>query len=174
MGRWKTLLALGLLTAAGALAAPGTASARDYDCADFASQEEAQEYLLPGDPYNLDGDDDGEACEDLPHGGTGGGPTGTPAPAPMPEPPPYRLPKPAARALATDLVRGVVNRTPSLDAMAFQGCSRLGETRVDCRFTARGRTATHRAGCHFKVAVGAEDRHPVGRIAVHRCRAVAI
>jgi hypothetical protein len=38
----------------------------DYDCSDFATQEEAQEYLLPGDPYNLDADNDGIACEDLP------------------------------------------------------------------------------------------------------------
>ena len=33
------------------------AAARDYDCADFANQAEAQEYLLPGDPYRLDGDE---------------------------------------------------------------------------------------------------------------------
>ena len=50
----------------------------DYDCADFANQAEAQEYLLPGDPYRLDADNDGIACEDLPcpcasSGGGGGG-----------------------------------------------------------------------------------------------------
>ena len=42
---------------------PSRALAVDYDCADFATQEEAQEYLLPGDPYGLDADNDGIACE---------------------------------------------------------------------------------------------------------------
>ena len=50
------------------VAAPSASAARhrDYDCADFANQAEAEEYLLPGDPYNLDADNDGLACEDLP------------------------------------------------------------------------------------------------------------
>jgi micrococcal nuclease len=36
------------------------------DCADFSSQEEAQEVLEddPSDPHGLVADDDGEACED--------------------------------------------------------------------------------------------------------------
>lgn len=38
----------------------------DYDCGDFSSQSQAQGYLLPGDPYRLDGDGDGIACEELP------------------------------------------------------------------------------------------------------------
>ena len=57
------LLALAAVIAV-ALVAPATAAAgTDYDCADFANQAEAQEYLLPGDPYRLDGDGDGIACE---------------------------------------------------------------------------------------------------------------
>lgn len=39
---------------------------RDYDCKDFRTQLLAQEYLLPGDPYRLDGDHDGRACQALP------------------------------------------------------------------------------------------------------------
>jgi hypothetical protein len=41
-------------------------SGRDLDCADFSSQEEAQEVLEddPSDPHGLVADDDGEACED--------------------------------------------------------------------------------------------------------------
>lgn len=151
-----------------ALVAAQAAPARDYDCADFSTQEEAQEYLLPGDPYNLDGDDDGVACEDLPHGASNGGPANEPPPAP--EPPPYELSKPVARSLAKSMVREVVNRSASLDSIAFQGCSRLSQVRVDCRLTARGRTATVRTGCHFKVAVGARDRQPVGHFVVHSCR----
>ena len=42
------------------------APVRDYDCTDFQSQEEAQLYLAPGDPYGLDEDDNGLACETLP------------------------------------------------------------------------------------------------------------
>ena len=46
--------------------APSAARALDYDCSDFANQAEAEAYLLPGDPYRLDADHDGIACEDLP------------------------------------------------------------------------------------------------------------
>ena len=63
------------------LALPSSpAKAIDYDCSDFANQAEAQRHLLPGDPYRLDGDHDGIACESLPcpcskaaGGGSGGG-----------------------------------------------------------------------------------------------------
>lgn len=40
--------------------------AGDYSCADFQTQEEAQSYLTPGDPYVLDPDGNGLACESLP------------------------------------------------------------------------------------------------------------
>jgi hypothetical protein len=72
------------------------------------------------------------------------------------------------------MVRGVVNRSPSLETMAFQGCSRLGDTRIDCRLTARGRSASVKTGCHFTVAVGARNRHPVAHFSRHSCRSVAI
>jgi hypothetical protein len=42
------------------------APVRDYDCQDFESQKEAQLYLAPGDPYGLDEDGNGVACETLP------------------------------------------------------------------------------------------------------------
>lgn len=38
----------------------------DYDCGDFNTQAQAQKYLLSGDPYRLDADGDGVACESLP------------------------------------------------------------------------------------------------------------
>jgi Excalibur calcium-binding domain len=63
------------------LPSPPDAKALDYDCANFSTQAEAQSYLLPGDPYRLDGDNDGIACEDLPC------PCSTGAPAPAPQPP---------------------------------------------------------------------------------------
>lgn len=46
-------------------AEPTPISVRDYDCAEFESQSDAQEYLLPGDPFGLDADKDGIACEGL-------------------------------------------------------------------------------------------------------------
>src|SRR5215218_11329045 len=46
-----------------------------YDCPDFSSQPEAQAQLLPGDPYGLDADNDGQACDTLPGGTTTGGTT---------------------------------------------------------------------------------------------------
>jgi micrococcal nuclease len=42
--------------------APGA----DLDCSNFATRAQAQAKLLPGDPYGLDSDSDGEACEELP------------------------------------------------------------------------------------------------------------
>lgn len=74
--------------AAAAAKSPGVARAVDYDCSDFSSQAAAQAYLLPGDPYRLDGDNDGTACEDLPcpcsYGSAPETPTGPISPAPAP------------------------------------------------------------------------------------------
>lgn len=39
-----------------------------FDCADFTTQAEAREQLLPGDPFWLDEDSDGIPCEELPTG----------------------------------------------------------------------------------------------------------
>ena len=43
-----------------------TNSVDTYTCADFQTQKEAQFYLAPGDPYGLDPDGNGLACESLP------------------------------------------------------------------------------------------------------------
>jgi hypothetical protein len=52
-------------------------AAVDYNCSDFTYQEDAQAKLLPGDPYRLDADHDGVACQNLPHRGSSA-PTTTP------------------------------------------------------------------------------------------------
>ena len=71
--RRRTTAAAGvLITAALSFGVPGTAAAAaDLDCSDFATQAEAQASLnsTPGDPNDLDADDDGVACETLPGGG---------------------------------------------------------------------------------------------------------
>lgn len=67
MIRTPLVVLVALMGGAAAFAGPpAPASARDYNCSDFRTQAEAQAYLLPGDPYGLDGDDDGVACESLP------------------------------------------------------------------------------------------------------------
>ena len=40
-------------------------STGDVDCSDFSSSAKAQNYLLPGDPYGLDADNDGQAGDRL-------------------------------------------------------------------------------------------------------------
>src|SRR3712207_3313027 len=68
------LVATGLLFC-GILLTVAPSEAQDLDCSDFDTQEDAQEELEsnPGDPNNLDNDNDGIACESLPSGGGGGG-----------------------------------------------------------------------------------------------------
>jgi hypothetical protein len=53
---------------------PAFARTDQYDCASFGSQESAQVELErdPGDPSNLDPDEDGQACEDYDYGVDGG------------------------------------------------------------------------------------------------------
>lgn len=70
----RTVAAAAVLAAAASFPLAGTAVAQgDLNCDDFATQEEAQaEYERdPSDPHNLDGDNDGVACESLPREASG-------------------------------------------------------------------------------------------------------
>ncbi|HET8813642.1 MAG TPA: excalibur calcium-binding domain-containing protein [Solirubrobacterales bacterium] len=159
-----------LAAAAVVLFTPSSAVAgTDYDCSDFANQAEAQEYLLPGDPYRLDADSDGIACEDLPcpcsyeegsEGDSGGDSAQTP---------PYRLTKAAARRAARAVARKFARRNPRVDTAAIGTCRRLTERRVDCQASARGRTSTTKTTCHMRIAVRAVDRQPKARLASSSC-----
>jgi hypothetical protein len=142
--------------------APASASAADYDCADFATQEEAQEYLLPGDPYGLDGDNDGVACEDLPSGGGGGGS--------VEQPPPPKLDKSVARDAATHAARNVVREGARLDNVAFKGCRRKSRQHVNCRFLARGTSGDRRVTCRFNVSVEGTNENPATDVGPRWCR----
>jgi hypothetical protein len=173
--RLVLLVAMSIAASAALAQAPATAAARDYDCADFANQAEAQEYLLPGDPYRLDGDGDGVACEDLPCPcssavNPGGG--GSEETAPAPSPPPYHLSRAAARRAARAEVRAFVRRNLQVTAGFVGGCQRLGERRVDCRGVARGHTSETRTTCRLRVAVRAVNRHPKARLVSTRCLTV--
>jgi hypothetical protein len=89
MRRIPLLLAVAVVLAL--TAAPAAfAQANDQNCADFASQAEAQAHLEadPSDPDNLDADDDGQACESFDFGASDGGPRhnrtrGTRCPSPV-------------------------------------------------------------------------------------------
>lgn len=147
--------------------ASSPAQAGDLDCSDFATQEEAQENLAPGDPDGLDADSDGIACETLPQGGSGGGGStdgGHSQPNP-PEPPPYELSKAVARAEAKQLARRFVRRNQLVSSLAFGGCDRVAMRRVGCQFIARGRQPSSRTYCRLRVVVRARDRQPVASLA---------
>ncbi len=157
-------------------AIPGTAAAQDYDCADFNNQAEAEEYLLPGDPYNLDGDNDGVACEDLPcpcstspGGGGGGGDEEEQAPAPPP-PPPYHLKMSTARALAKHVTKKFTRRNRKVSVSQLGSCRRSGERRINCLATARGESSNSRTTCRLHIRVTAVDRHPKATLASSNCR----
>src|SRR3954453_17659785 len=84
------MLAPLLITFASSPASAGTGG--DVDCADFATQAQAQRFFEnhnpSADPYYLDADNDGIACEDNPCPcSTGGGGGGGPQPGPPSRPP---------------------------------------------------------------------------------------
>jgi Excalibur calcium-binding domain len=163
-------LALVVLVALVACAAFPAGAAADYDCADFATQEEAQEHLLPGDPDGLDADNDGIACEDLPSGGGGGGGGGGGSAEPPPPPPPPKLSKAAAREEAKRKARKYNRRTAKVDSIAFSGCSRRSRQKVTCRFTARGQTTREKTTCSLRVAVRGEGGAASASAPRARCR----
>lgn len=78
MSRLRPVVAAAVLAAAASFPLAGTAFAQDLNCDDFATQEEAQaEYERDtSDPHNLDGDNDGIACEELISEGSGTGNSG--------------------------------------------------------------------------------------------------
>jgi hypothetical protein len=167
--RGTLMLGVGIALLLGAIAAP-TASAhrRDYDCADFATQAEAEEYLLPGDPYNLDGDGDGIACEDNPcpctlrPGGSGGS---VPSPSPPePPPPPPKLNKAVARRAAFAKARRFNLRNKLISKISFQGCGRRSPYKLRCKFRGRGETRTSREKCAMTVTVKGEGTHAKAKI----------
>jgi len=158
----------------GSTAVPTMAAAKDYDCADFANQAEAEEYLLPGDPYNLDADNDGVACEDLPcpcsstpGGGSGGGEE---QPAEPPPPPPYHLKMGTARHLALRVAKKFTQRHANLDTAGLGVCRRQGERRITCLATARGETGTSRTTCQLRIRVRAVNRHPKATLTSSHCQ----
>jgi hypothetical protein len=153
------------------------ATASDYDCADFANQAEAEEYLLPGDPYNLDADSDGIACEDLPcpcsySPGDGGGAPVQPEPAPPPEPP--KLKASAAQSAAGAKSRRYARGKGLVDGLRSEGCRRKSRYRIDCRFRAAGSSGGRLTTCLGRVVVKGQGS-VVSSARIHsRCRSELI
>jgi hypothetical protein len=173
MGRWLGVpLVLCCVIGVGLVARAPVASAHriDYDCEDFANQAEAEEYLLPGDPYNLDADDDGIACEDLPcpcSYSPGGGEETTPTvthekPAPPLKPP--KLNKAVARAAAIAKARQFKARSRQISHLSFQGCERRSRYKLRCGFYGRGKTKTASSTCNITVIVTGEGSHAHARL----------
>lgn len=174
----KALL-LSLLAAAVLLGLPFAASAADLDCSDFATQEEAQENLLPGDPHGLDGDNDGVACEDLPSGGPtggggGGGGNSGGGRATAPPPPPPKLSKATARRAAERKARKYARRSSRVGGVDLRGCGRVSRHRIDCRFLARDRNGARITSCRLRVIVRGKGRAAKARLASARCRSRVI
>jgi hypothetical protein len=171
MARWLGIpfaLSVGAVLCLVAIAAPTAAAhRRDYDCADFANQAEAEEYLLPGDPYNLDADNDGIACEDLPcpcsyspgGGGGDGGNAGAGAIPPAPPPKPPKLYKAVARSAAWAKARHFDARNRLISRLSFQGCRRGSRYKLRCGFRGLGETPTTREKCAITVIVKGEGSH---------------
>lgn len=148
------------------------ANASDYDCADFANQAEAEEYLLSGDPYNLDADNDGIACEDLPcpcsYSPGGGGEEG-PHPPPPPPPPP-KLRKSVARDAALAKASQFNRHSGGGRSLHLQRCGRRSAYRVDCSFRGGARGPDRVVSCHGRVVVRGEGT-VVSSARLHvRCR----
>jgi len=75
----STALAGVLISAALSIGTGGTASAADVDCKDFNTQAQAQAVLVadPSDPNRLDGNNNGQACEEYDYAGSSGTAAGT-------------------------------------------------------------------------------------------------
>lgn len=140
------------------------ATASDYDCSDFATQEEAQEYLEPGDPYRLDADNDGIACEDLPSGGGGGGGGGGGSTHAAPPPEPPKLEKAAAKHAAWAKARRFDRRNANVRGVRLNGCVRRSRYQVNCRFVTDGRVGSRITTCNLGVIVRGKGRAASARL----------
>jgi hypothetical protein len=168
MRRWLGVLpVLSFAIALGLVARAPNASAhrRDYDCSDFANQAEAEEYLLPGDPYDLDADGDGIACEDNPcpcsYSPPGAVEKTSREEPPPPPPKPPKLNKAAARSAAFAKAKVFNRRSRLISLVRFEGCRRTSRQKVHCGFRGRGETKTLSSSCEIRVVVSGEgsDAH---------------
>jgi Excalibur calcium-binding domain len=147
---------------------PPRAAAVDFDCDDFSNQATAQEYLHPGDPYFLDADGDGIACEGLPCP-CAGKPQGSGQTTPK-STPPYRLSMQDARRTSRKAAREFAQSDGRVTAVFVGECQRRAERHVNCLAVDRGESKTNKTVCHLRVVVLAGSRYPRAKVASSRCR----
>lgn len=146
---------------------PGIAlAAEDMDCNDFTTQEEAQAVLDadPSDPHRLDGNDDGVACESLPHE-TAPEPAVPPAPVEPPAPVLPAVPAPAVPAPAAPVHVPPADR----DCPDF-GSQAAAQAALDADPTDPERLDADSDGVACESQFGADDDqqvqiHPAGGVA---------
>ena len=149
-----------LLTAS----SPPQAAATDLDCDDFSNQATAQEYLRPGDPYFLDADNDGVACEDLPCPCVGKGKSSGQATSA-----PRRLEMNDARRMARKVAREFAQSDGNLTTVTVGKCERRAEQHVNCLAVDSGKSDTTKTICHLRVAV--RGSQPLrAKLASNNCR----
>jgi len=147
---------------------PPKAAATDLDCNDFSNQATAQEYLRSGDPYLLDGDGDGIACEGLPC------PCARKAhdvgPTKQKSLPPYRLGIADARRATRKVAREFAQSDGRVTAVFVGQCQRRAMRHVNCLAVDRGNSSTTKTVCHLRVVVLAGSRYPLAEVASSSCR----
>jgi hypothetical protein len=147
---------------------PPKAAAVDYDCKDFSNQATAQEYLGSGDPYFLDADGDGIACEDLPCpcAGKSQGSGETPPKSTSP----YRLSVENARRASRKAAREFAQSDGRVTAVFVGQCQRRAERHINCLAVGRGKSRTDKTVCHLRIVVLAGSRYPRAEVASSKCR----
>lgn len=164
---WAGLFALCAI-AVGVLAhAPAPAMATDqWECSNFSSQEQAQEFFYPGDPNNLDPDKDGIACEGLPC------PCSDAARSAKSGRHSDHFTRGAER-ISKSLIAGLTRQSPDLQSWSFNGCHR-NRSNVDCLLGAQGESISRRLACRYAITVSAGRRRATGRIIGHSCHSVSL
>jgi Excalibur calcium-binding domain len=164
--RTRSMLPVVLAALAGVLLMtppPPQATAVDFDCGDFRDQATAQEYLRSGDPYFLDVDGDGIACEGLPC------PCAKKSAEPGKSSSPRHLAKVDARRAANKLAWEVARSSEDGTTAGFGGCQRRAPHRIDCLAITRRKKGTTRTVCNLRIVVRATTGNPHAGLLSSKC-----
>lgn len=91
------------------------------------------------------------------------------AAATPPKPPADPIAASTARNIAEKLVNEEVRQDPRLETATFEYCAR-DPGRIDCLYSASGKTKNREFDCRLKVAVRAERQGPLGEIVARSCQ----
>ena len=124
----------------------------DRNCPDFRYQEDAQVFLLPGDPHRLDADRDGIACEELPRRSRLGAPVSPGVPVTSTTPT-AALSVREAQGVVRSALRRRYGRRFTRGRGYRRACSRQSLLRARCRVSWRYGSSSYR-GTVSVVATG--------------------